>query len=108
MELDWLTALSAVQSFRLEAFGAHFPTSWSTMTNLTHLEVFLEPQGFLVFGFDLSTLASLQDLELSFMVILSGDRLSGLANLSDLQQVHLQEVKPYDVATGTEMGLLAY
>lgn len=28
MELDWLAALSALQSFRLEAFGAHFPMSW--------------------------------------------------------------------------------
>lgn len=37
--VNWVTVLSALQSFQLEAGGAVFPVSWNTMTNLKDLTV---------------------------------------------------------------------
>lgn len=39
IELGWVTALSALQSFQLVARQGVFPRSWSTMTNLRSLTV---------------------------------------------------------------------
>ena len=112
MQLDWVTALSALQSLRLEASQAVFPASWSTMTSLKTLEVEIDRDGDsegcnLFFQFDLGTLASLQRFELRFVTMLA-ENLSGLASLHNLQVVVLENVDSFGVATATEMGLLAF
>ena len=112
MQLEWVTVLSALQCFTLEASKAVFPASWSTMTSLETLAVSLyteegvkERQ--LFFQFDLGTLASLRTFDLRGLTV-SAERLSGLASLHNLQEVVLDNVKPSDVGTAREMGLFTF
>ena len=114
MWFGWLTTLSALQSFTLTALQcqeALFPTSCSSLTSLKTMTVCLNPRSArscnLVLEFDLGTLAALQRFELRD-VSMHADRLSGLASLPNLQEVHLENVKPIDLVTATEMGLLAF
>lgn len=112
MQLDWVTTLSALQSLKVEAFQAVFPASWSTMTSLKSLDIEIDPNDDtrgcnLFFFFDLGTLASLQSFELSF-VTMSAEKLSGLASLSNLQEVIFKSVESFGKATATEIGLLAF
>ena len=109
MQLFWLTALSALQSFVLDGSYAEFSASFSFMTSLKTLKICLETDRTcnLVFQFDLRSLASLQRFELRF-VTMHAKKLSGLALLPDLQEVYLENVTPYDLVTATAIGVLAF
>ena len=112
MQLDWLTALSGLQSFVLEASQADFPASCSIMTSLKTLEVELVRRGDhthcnLFFHFNLGTLTALQRFDLRYATV-SANSWSGLASLHNLQEVSLMHVTPFGAANAREMGLLAF
>ena len=115
IELGWVTALSALQSFQLVAHQGVFPCSWSTMTNLRSLTVEgccwgnqqeLQPCS-VFFQFAWAALTSLERLELQYLAM-QGTNLSGLAWLPRLQKVSFKGLKGIDVSSCTEIAQVAF
>ena len=115
MNLDWVTALSALQSFQLEASQAVFPASWSAMTCLKRLV--LDADGFdyeqpheepnVQFQFDWCVLASLETLDLQYLSMREIS-LSGVASLHNLRRVCFGHLKGTHDDTARKIALLAF
>lgn len=115
MNLDWVTALSALQSFQLEATQAVIPASWSAMTCLKTLH--LDADGFdyeqpheepnVQFHFDWCVLASLEMLDLQY-VSMRARSLSGLPSLRNLRRVCFGQLENTSVDTTREIALFAF
>ena len=115
MNLGWVTVLSGLQSFQVEANQAVLPPSWSMMTNLQTLSIIvsswgidLDHQGFNLFvEFDWAALTSLKNLALK-CVVMKGTKLAGIASLPRLQKVSFVHLKYIDFASATGIALLAF
>ena len=109
--VNWVTVLSALQSFQLYAGGAVFPVSWNTMTNLkdltVHMDIWGNASNSTLFEFDWCSLTLLERLSLRF-VDLSEQEMANLVLLPSLIEVDFEGVRATDIDTANQIATVAF